>query len=216
MAEPLIVTCPECKKRFKPKTDVRGKKVKCPSCKSIVAVPADDKKSEAVKSGKPEPEAAPAAAAAAPEPAPEKVYDDFEADPNPYGVKDVPLVPRCPNCTEEMGKHDIICLKCGYNTLTREWGKTEKTIAVTYGKQLKYLLPAIGAAVFSIGSIIFLVYYSVASPYHVADVPVLNLTDHESLRMWTTVIFLGWLWGAGLFCFKKFIEKPKPDEEQSE
>ena len=36
------------------------------------------------------------------------------------------MVPRCPNCTSEMGAHDIICLSCGYNTLTREWGKTEE------------------------------------------------------------------------------------------
>ena len=25
-------------------------------------------------------------------------------------------------------------------------------------------------------------------------------------------MLLGVIWGAGVFCFKKFIEKPKPDE----
>jgi hypothetical protein len=30
--------------------------------------------------------------------------------------------------------------------------------------------------------------------------------------MWGSVAFLFWLYGAGLFCIKKFIEKPKPDD----
>jgi len=212
----LVVACPECEKKFKPKSDVRGKKIKCPFCTHPFVVPmgkAASAKSEAVESAKP---------AAAPAPvvteAPKPAYDDDDdGGDNPYGVKQVDLTPRCPNCTEEMGPHDIICLSCGYNTLTREWGRTNKTVGITFGQHFMYLLPALGSASFMFFSIVFLIYYTVVSPYHFAALDnwvgwVLRLSDHESMRMWTTVIFLLWIWMGGMFCFKKFIEKPKPDE----
>jgi hypothetical protein len=212
----VVVTCPECEKKFKPKSDVRGKKIKCPFCTNPFVVPTGkdgNARSEAIKSGNPK-EAA-SQVAVGPAPAQTDIpLGEYDADPNPYGVTNVDLVPRCPNCTEEMGEHDIICLACGYNTMTRQWGKTKKVVGITVGRHFLYLLPALGSAAFVFFSIIFLIYYCVMSPYHVYDVPILWLTDHESVRMWTTLIFLAWLWGAGLFCFKKFVEKPKPDEVQ--
>jgi hypothetical protein len=223
MAAGVVVTCPECEKKFRPKTDVSGKKIKCPFCTKAFVVPAakdakaDKAKPDATKTGKPKEDAKaavnaePAATAAAGSNAPVGEADD---NPDPYGVKTVEIVPRCPNCTKEMGEHDIICLSCGYNTMTREWGKTEKTLGITFERQLLYLLPAIGAAVFVLFSIMFLLFFFVVSPYHLD--PILEFTDSEAIRMWTALIFLAWLWGAGMFCFKKFIEKPKPDEIQME
>jgi DNA-directed RNA polymerase subunit RPC12/RpoP len=218
----VAVTCPECEKKFKPKADVQGKKIKCPFCTHPFVVPAakgtkpdkpdKDKKAKAApaKSDKAKPDAKPAPTAA--EAAKSKLEQELETDENPYGVKNVDLVPRCPNCTAEMeNEHAVICLSCGYNTMTREWGKTEKTIGITFERQLMYMLPALGAAAFTFCTIIFLLYYSTVSPYDV-DKTMMAFSDHESMRMWTTVIFLFWVWGAGMFCFKKFIEKPKPDE----
>jgi hypothetical protein len=216
MAAGAVVTCPECEKKFKPKSDVAGKKIKCPFCTKTFVVPeaqdakAEKPKSEA-KSGKPTQEAKAAAEPAAAS-APDADADD---NPDPYGVKTVEIVPRCPNCTKEMGEHDIICLACGYNTMTREWGKTEKTLGITFERQFFYLLPAIGAASFVFFSIIFLFYFFVASPYDV-DKTMFEFTDSEPIRMWSALIFLSWLWGAGMFCFKKFVEKPLPDEIQME
>ncbi len=207
----LVVTCPECEKKFRPKTDVRGKKIKCPFCKAPFTVPAgkankaNPDEAEAKQEGDPNPEGA-AAAPAGPAP-----YDEFDDNPDPYGIKHVDMVPRCPNCTTEMGEHDIICLACGYNTLTRQWGKTEKTMGVTFGRHLLYLLPALGSAAFVFFAIIFLLYYDTVAPYDLAGTWLFWL-DAESMRMWTTVIVLSWVFGAGIFCFKKFIDKPKPDE----
>lgn len=210
MAVGMVVTCSHCEKKFKPKSDVAGKKIKCPFCKEAFVVPADAE----AKASKPAPEEVKAAPveAAGPVATPPAEEDD---NPDPYGVKTVDIVPRCPNCTQEMGPHDIICLACGYNTMTREWGKTEKTLGLTFQRQLVYLLPALGAATFVFFSVIFLIYYAVVSPYHV-EKSMLEFTDSEAIRMWTTLIFLAWFWGAGMFCFKKFIEKPKPDEIQME
>ena len=221
MSDAVVVTCPECEKKFRPKADVRGKKIKCPFCKEAFVVPApkearpDKDKSEAIKSGKPNPDGVTAKADEAPAPAARAHNPDFDADPDPYGVKNVELVPRCPNCTTEMGEHDIICLACGYNTLTRQWGKTEKTLGVTSGRQFLYLLPALGSAAFVVFTVLFLVFYCTVGPY-ILEGTMFDFLDHESMRMWTTVITLGWVFGAGAFCYKKFIEKPKPDEIQME
>src|SRR5438128_880286 len=140
MAVAVVVTCPECDKKFKPKSDVSGKKIKCPFCAQPFVVPApkaakpDKGKPDGAKAGKDKPAQAKPAA-----PSPQEA-DDLDGSPDPYAVKQVELVPRCPNCTDEMGPHDIICLSCGYNTLTRQWGKTEKKKGNTFGRRLKYLL----------------------------------------------------------------------------
>ena len=209
MAASLIVTCPECEKKFKPKGDVAGKKIKCPFCSEPFVVPAP--KAAKPAKAKPEQAAEPAPATTA---APSNA--DLERDENPYDVKEVELVPRCPNCTEEMGPHDTICLACGYNTMTREWGKTEKTIGITVDRHLIYLLPALGAAAFVFASAIALLIFDTRVPYWVAGDKWLDWMDSEAIRMWTTLLFLFWFYLAGLFCFKKFIEKPKPDEIELE
>ena len=208
MADIPVVNCPECKKKFRPKTDVSGKKIKCPFCKESFVVPAresaDDKgKPDGVKAGPPKDGAAAPTAAAAP--------DDPDNDVDPYGVKQVELVPRCPNCTHEMGEHEIICLACGYNTMTRQWGKTEKTKGVTLSRHIIWLLPPIGSAIFTLVSIICLLILYTMLPNWVAE-HWSDFLDSEAVRMWTTLIFIGIFWMAGMYCFYKFIDKPKPDE----
>lgn len=221
MADALVVTCPECEKRFKPKSDVRGKKIKCPFCTNPFVVPAakngkpDKAKPEPAKANKGKPDAPSPEPAPPPAPEPKAQDDDLDGDDNPYGVKNVELVPRCPNCTHEMGPHDIICLACGYNTLTRQWGKTEKTYGLTTGRHLIYLLPALGAAAFVVFAILFLIFYGTVAPY-LLDGTMFWWLDGESMRMWCAVIVLAWIFGGGVFCMKKFIEKPKPDEIEME
>lgn len=212
----VVVTCPECAKKFRPKAEVQGKKIKCPFCAHPFVVPAakeanpdKEKKAQAAsaKNGKAKPDAKPTA------PAKSQAEQDMDDETDdPYGVKHVELVPRCPNCTEEMeNEHATICLNCGYNTMTRQWGKTEKTIGLTFEGHLMYLLPAIGSATFAIFAAIFLLYYTIVSPYDVEGT-MMSFTNTEAIRMWTTLGLLFVIWVAGMFCFKKFIEKPKPDE----
>src|SRR5437588_12293152 len=108
MADHPIITCPECDKKFKTKADVRGKRIKCPFCAELFLVPsADDEPNTAIERR----EGGPAAVGAAAE---------ADENDNPYGVTELDLAPRCPNCAEEMESHDaVVCLHCGYNTLTR-------------------------------------------------------------------------------------------------
>src|SRR5205085_12090110 len=101
-----------------------------------------------------EPAAAPAAPSpspelAAPPPEPPKpvrsaLDEELEADSNPYGVSTLDLSPRCPNCANELESADaLICLHCGYNTQTRRWASTKKTIEHTGGENFAWLLPGL-------------------------------------------------------------------------
>ena len=40
--------------------------------------------------------------------------------------------------------------------------------------------------------------------------------DHESLRMWFTIIALSLIWGAGLFAYKRLIVFPTPPEKKKD
>jgi DNA-directed RNA polymerase subunit RPC12/RpoP len=227
MAVALVVVCTKCEKKFKPKNDVRGKKIRCPFCEQLFVVPAgkdaapDKAKPDGVKAGKPKPDAVKAGKpkqeeikAGPPEPTQQEA-EDLDGSPDPYAVKHVELVPRCPNCTEEMGPHDIICLACGYNTLTRSWGKTEKKKGNTFGRHFIYLLPALGSAAFVVFAVFGLIFHATVDPYLLTDGAV-SWLNTEAIRMWTTVFILFWVFGAGVFCFKKFIEKPQPEELELE
>src|SRR5262249_58790034 len=122
MAATITISCPDCKKQMKAPAHLEGKKVRCKECGATFAVkapaparaapepkpaPAKDKVKPAKGGGKP---AAPAKAAAR-----RSVHDDPDDDnPNPYGVTDIDLAPRCPYCAHALdGEDAIICLNCG-------------------------------------------------------------------------------------------------------
>jgi len=207
MAESSVITCPECRKKFKGKGNLQGKKIKCPLCAKPFVV-AEEKKP------KPVPPAPEAVAAPAAPPLGFADDPDEDNDPNPYGVTELDIAPRCPVCAQLMADEKaFICLFCGYNTLTREMGKTEKTLSHTTSERVFYLLPGIIVALAAFGFIIGLTYYSVVLPDKVYKGHLAWL-DHESLRMWFTIITLGLVWGFGMFAYKRLIDHPMPEEKK--
>ena len=217
MAGSPVITCPECEKQFKAKGDVAGKKIRCPFCThSFVASEADslesaikDKEKKPAKKN-PTPKAGATTIALA--------GDDSQAEENdnPYGVKTLDLTPRCPNCANELESGDaVVCLFCGYNTMTREWGKTEKTIGVTGGRHFLHLLPGILAVLFIFWQTIGMLYYCVVMPYHVAGT-WMEWTDHESMRMWTVILTMFDIWPVGYYAYKRLLVMPKPAEVKKE
>jgi len=237
MAEKPVVTCPECGQKFKPKADVRGKKILCPFCSKSFVVPIDggtsssaiqDKGQGAAGAGtiplaKDDAGTIPLAnndmgtsALAGDAPiSPHQVDDEDFGDESAYGVTHLDLAPRCPNCTEKMVPRDaVVCLKCGYNTLTREWGKTEKTIGVSFGRQFVYLLPGLLCFFCLVSWIITELIYAVYWPYWVAGESWIDWTDHESLRMWSVTVGMAMFYALARYCYKRFIVKPIPDELQ--
>jgi hypothetical protein len=208
MAESPVITCPECRKKFRGKGNLEGKKIKCPLCAKPFVVPAE-KKAEAAKP-------APAAAPAAPPP-PMTFADDDEDNPNPYGVTELDLAPRCPNCAREMADEKaFICLYCGYNTMTREVGKTEKLMSHTGQERFIHLLPGIASALVAFAFICGMTYFSVVLPNDVEKTRSLRWLDHESLRMWFTIITLGLIWGCGMFAYKRLIVDPTPPKKKKD
>src|SRR6516164_9291454 len=166
MASPVI-TCPECSKQFKGKGDLQGKKIRCPFCREPFTVPEAEEEKPAPKPAAKKP-AAKAGIKAASKSAPTKpTAGEDDDNPNPYGITKLDIAPRCPNCANEMESEEaVICLYCGYNTLTRTWGKTDKVIEMTGGEHFMWLLPGLACALAIFLMVIFLILYCLVLPYY--------------------------------------------------
>lgn len=210
---PAVITCPACKKRFKGKPELAGKKIKCPMCAAPFVVPAEGEAEAPAKSeSKPDskPDSKPAAAPVASTPyAPTAV----EA----YGVEAVDTQARCPNCAKPMSSESaVICLYCGYNTLTREHGKTKKLIAHTPLEHFLYLLPALSAAFVFLLIVLFILFFNLVLPDMVVGSPKAEWLAHESIRMWSAMGLLALLWGLGMYAFNTLALKPRPPDVEKE
>lgn len=197
MPAPAIITCPLCEARFKGKPELAGKKIKCPSCAKPFVVPNE----EAPPPPKPKPKAPP-------------VKNDMEAatDDAAYGVGVIDIAPRCPNCAKEMTSAEaVICIYCGYNTLTREIGRTKKLISVTPQEHFMYLLPSLIAAGAFVLIVITMIFYNTVLASWLGNTGWGWIT-HESLRMWSTMVVLAILWVIGTYLFHTLIMHPKPPD----
>ena len=101
----IKVTCQSCGKNLQVADSMAGKKGKCPQCKSVLIVPAQEEQAAPVPK---KPPAAPKPAAAPKPPAAPK------AEPESADVSE------CPNCGKEMAEGDVFCTDCGTNIQTGE------------------------------------------------------------------------------------------------
>ena len=201
MADSPIITCPECNKKFKGKGNLEGKKIKCPFCAQPFLV--ESAKEKAVAAPADEVQAGP----------PKATEWNEDEGSNPYGVTNLDLKARCPNCAEPMeSEKAIICLSCGYNTLTRQWGKTEKVMGITAGEHFKHLLPGIACALLILLLIVLMLFYALVVP-GLVEKTWASFLDHESMRLWIASMILLNCWALGMFAFKRLIINPKPEEE---
>ncbi|MGH7172893.1 MAG: hypothetical protein ACRELF_01765 [Gemmataceae bacterium] len=219
MATPtILLVCPECGKQIKAPEHVFGKKVRCKFCQAaFVAKPGTDKKVP----GKAEKPAGKAAKAPPVKPAPAKPAkpaahdDDDEDDANPYGLTDVNLSARCPDCANEMEEGAIICLTCGYNLRTREKAKTRKIYHLTAMEHFFWLLPGIACALAVCIIIGFNIWYLLKIEDLVSwenDNFFLGMWTIGGIKLWVVIMSLGLIWLAGKFAVKRLILHPKPPE----
>jgi DNA-directed RNA polymerase subunit RPC12/RpoP len=224
MAAAAAITCPECNKVFKGKDDLDGKKIRCPHCRqpfvvSLGGVPSKEKgqvrekaRAGAKPARKEKPEPPPAKP---PEPPPVPTppptpSDDDEDGGNPYGVTTLDLTARCPHCTKPMESEEaVVCLYCGYNTLTREHGHTEKVMGHTTGEKFMWLLPGLLAAGGVLFLILYVIYFCIQLPSDVRG-GWAEFVDAESMRMWNAAISLMLIWGMGFFAYTRLVLHPKP------
>lgn len=212
MAAPIMIACPECQKELKVPPEVAGKKIRCKGCGHIFVAKAMSAKSAPAKAapGK----APPAKAADKPKPAAKPHLDDDDEDANPYGVTDLDLAPRCPNCANEMESAEaIICLFCGYNTQTREQARTRKTHDVTGGDQFVWLLPGILCVLGIIAWIVLdIVYCLKIDDWVDLDSWWGTALASGAIKLWLVITSLFFIYYLGKFAVKRLIFNPNPPE----
>jgi len=200
MAAPII-TCPACTKKFKTKAGLEGKRIKCPLCATPFVVPAVADQAKAKPAG--------AGSASA-----QRVSWNAEDDnSDPYKLGEFDIRPRCPNCANLMeSKEAVVCLFCGYNTQTREWGKTVKAMSITGSQHFMHMLPGIIFLTLLLVVMYGVLYFSLELPRYVVDTWA-SFLDHESMRMWIILILLAFMWVFGVIGYKRLILNPKPAEK---
>jgi hypothetical protein len=204
MAATITITCPECDKQIKAPAEVVGKKVRCKACGHVFAV-----KGGPAPAGKaPAKTAAPQAQAPPPKPKDE----EEEEGSDPYGVSDLKLAPRCPNCANEMeSEESVICLHCGYNTQTRIQSRMKKTHDVTFWDYFLWLLPGISCVI----GIILLIIWDIWFCTQIEDVVKdewYEFIGAAAVRLWQTIASVFVMFGLLMFAIKRLIFNYTPPE----
>jgi hypothetical protein len=220
MAAPII-TCPACTKKFKGKEGITGKRIKCPLCATPFVVSetiAEQAKADAetaaadgpgfqLKSEEP---------TAQPMKKERVTWDKEDDNSNPYALGQFEDFPRCPNCANRLEHAKaVICLFCGYNTQTREWGQTVKAMSVTGAQHFAHLLPGIFFLIMLMLFIYGILFFALSLPPLVVGTWA-SFFDHESMRMWIIGLLLGFMWAFGILAFRRLVLNPKPKEREKQ
>jgi hypothetical protein len=217
MSTPLSVSCPGCQRTLRGKPDLIGKTIRCPECEEMFifqpAQPVEEVREDDLLGGKPaEGAAAKDRVTAAP---PVVQVASSGGDAVNYGVVDIDLTPRCPNCANPLESEDsVVCLYCGYNTMTRQWGRTAKLVEYSTSDWIQHLLPGFLALAFIFFDVVGLLYLCLVLPSSIDRESWMAFLDSEPIRLWSTIINLFLLWAAAYFCYQRFIVHPTPPEKE--
>jgi hypothetical protein len=247
MAESIVVSCPECKKKMKVPAQAVGKRVRCVKCQTPIKVEAPAP-AQAALPAKPAAQAAPKpppvkfeaddgpasygliipsededGEAAPPPPPPPKPAEKPNRfvdpdDANPYGVTDTDLAARCPFCAKEMESAEaVICLNCGYNTITRIRAGLRVVHAITFMDWVKWWSPAIGCllgiAALCVLDWWFCIYLN--DMWKEWDEWIGTSSFTRGIRLWEVVPTVWVMWQAAKFAFKRLILNPRPPEVEN-
>jgi DNA-directed RNA polymerase subunit RPC12/RpoP len=235
MATTIAVSCPECHKQIKAPPEVQGKKIRCKACGHVFLV----KASQAGKTGPGEEDlvqvmpledevvvqplededaldqvkAVPARKRAAP--AKKKKVEDDEEDSNPYDVTNTDLATRCPYCAGALEDGQVICLECGYNTITRErTTKVVKTIEHNFWDWFLWLLPGGICAIVAIGLVVWdVLYWIFAASIFDQNTWYGWLLAHYGIKIWMVIISLFFVYYSGKFAVRRLILNYRPPEK---
>jgi DNA-directed RNA polymerase subunit RPC12/RpoP len=207
MAATITVVCPECSKEIQAPADIAGKKVRCKQCAHVFRASPAAPPGAVARAGK----SAGAAKAKSTPVAP--IVPDDEEDANPYQVTGASDSSRCPECANEMESPDaIICLHCGYNTVTRERLSLRKVHDTTQQDYFLWLLPGFVCALGVLFLIVFDVLYCVLVKYKKGDSWVIELFGSGAVKMWICIGSLFAIFLLGKFAYKRLLLHPVPPE----
>jgi hypothetical protein len=202
MASTITITCPECDKQMKASTEVLGKKIRCKGC-GYVFPAKSGARSDAGASGK-------QASGKAKKGQPKKDEDDEEA--KPYDITIEQLSRRCPQCANELEDEDaIVCLYCGYNTVTRTQSRMRKIRNVTGWDVFKHLLPGIGCVLAIMALIAFDLCYCLL--IHKIDQDAwYAFLDSLGMKIWIVLPTIFMMYYAAKFAIRRLIYNYNPPE----
>jgi DNA-directed RNA polymerase subunit RPC12/RpoP len=206
MAETITIICPTCEKSIKAPESVVGKKIRCKGCGETFTAKAPKAPKE--KPGK-EKEGKPGKKSDA-----IKVAGDEEEGEGAYGLTHEYLGARCAECAEAMGEDDVICLNCGYNTITRLRSRPKKVKEQTGGDVFLWLLPGILcviAALFLLtwltGNLIFR-----ATRTDLAQYDKLTVNIADCCLLWFSIFQIWLIYKSTRFAINRLIRNPSPPE----
>jgi hypothetical protein len=198
MAETITIICPSCEKSIKAPEDVVGKKIRCKGCGETFTA----KPPKAPKAAKP----AKKSEAVKPE------GDDGEG--GAYGMRDEYLGARCPECAEKMEDGDVICLTCGYNTVTRLKAQRRRVKEQTGGDYFWWLLPGILCALATVFLLLWmagnLIYR--ATRKDLAEMDKLYVNAMDCCLLWFTIGQIYLIYKSTRFAIRRLILNPHPPE----
>jgi DNA-directed RNA polymerase subunit RPC12/RpoP len=215
MAASITVVCPECSKEIQAPADFLGKKVRCKQCGHVFrAEPAPSRGVVAPAAGGKPPAANNVRPPVAPL-APPTRDDDEDEGGDPYSVRtDVSEgAARCPECANEMETQDaVICLHCGYNTITRERHKLKKIHDITDADKFLWLLPGfICAFAVLLLFVLDLLYCVLLQPDK--DAPwIVEILGYRGTKMWISISCVFAMFFLARFAFLRLIVHPVPPE----
>jgi len=206
--DPIKITCPECKKVIAVPPDLLGKKVRCKGCSKVF---------EAQKPAPPKETAKPAEE----DKKKQQAGDDPDDDGKAYGMHDMILQARCPNCAKELSSEDdILCIFCGYNNLTRQIAQTRKTYDITGSDIFFWNLHGIIGFIICLILLTFNIIYMLkidewCSPEEgKTDAPWFGFLAHGSIKLWLYIISGFILFSVGKFSFIRLVYENRPKEEE--
>lgn len=227
MPASITIVCPECDKQMKAPPEVEGKKIRCKGCGAAFVALVEMEEIEEIEeeapkkkpaSPKPEPKKeVPPPPASKPEPKKPGKADDEDA--NPYGMTFEDLSARCPECANLMESEDaIICLYCGFNTLTREKRRTRKVKDVTGWDVFFWLLPGIACAIATVLMIAWIIIHWGPLQGWMGLDPERDKESWSILavalytKLWTTIPLLFLIYKAGRFAIMRLAINYRPPE----
>jgi DNA-directed RNA polymerase subunit RPC12/RpoP len=211
MAATITVICPECKKAIQASADIAGKKVRCKQCAHVFRASPAPPPGAVARTPAGKPGAAPKGHGITPV-APVVAADEDE-DANPYQVTGMSESSRCPECANEMdGPDAIICLHCGYNTVTRERLSLKKVEDTTRKDYFTWLLPGFVCALGVVLLLAFDILYCAMLTYTRGESWVKELFAWKGAKMWVCIMsaFVGFFMGR--FAYYRLLVNPVPPE----
>lgn len=213
MAGTLNVTCGKCGTKYQVPPVLAGKSIRCKNCSATIAVAraAAPATAKPVAKGKPVAAAKPAAPAAAPASSQSEEWGAISA----YGVIKEKDNPRCPHCAHDMEEGEIVCLNCGYNTLTRERLPQRILEPVTGMDYFWWLLPGIAAFLFMLVNILFAQSIFTRVPeFEFLEWMYFHPLENKAIPVYMAIFFAFDIFGLGYFCVRRLILNPHPPEKE--